>query len=269
MFERDKDQLRRLGVPIRTEQAYGMEEPGYRIDRREYELRDLRLEPDEVAALALAVELVAPTELALPLAKVSARAPEPVPLEVPPARLPLDVAVVDELAAAVIDRRRVRFPYRTADGRSEDRTVEPFGVVRRRRAWYVVGRDTTRDGLRGFRFDRMTGPVEVLEPARAFEPPADLDLAAVVSGPEAQPVDVDLLVGPDAVWDVLVRGGADLGPGPDGTRRMRVAGLDRVRDTAWLLAIAPDAAVVGPEDVRAAVRSALLRVVAAHEGATP
>lgn len=264
MFERDKDQLRRLGVPIRTEQAYGMEEPGYRIDRREYELRDLRLEPDEVAALALAAELVAPRDLALPLAKISARAPDPLPVEAPPARLPLDVAAVDGLAAAVLDRRRVRFPYRTADGREEERTIEPYGVVRRRRAWYVVGRDTSRDALRGFRLDRMTGPVAVLDPPGGYTIPAGLDLAAVVSGPEAQPVTVELEVGPDAVWDVLARGGVDLGPGPDGTRRMRVDGLDRIRDMAWLLAISPDAAVTAPPDLRAGVIEALQRIAAAH-----
>lgn len=264
MFERDKEQLRRLGVPIRTEQAYGMDEPGYRIDRREYELRDLRLEPDEVAALALAAELVAPQELALAVAKVAARAPDPVPLDAPPARLPLDVAAVDDLGTAVVDRRRVRFPYRTADGREEVRTIEPYGVVRRRRAWYVVGRDAAREALRGFRLDRMTGPVEMLEPAGAYTIPAGIDLAAVVSGPEARPVSVELAVGPAAVWDVLARGGVDVGVEPDGTRRMRVDGLDRVRDMAWLLAISPDAAVVAPEDVRADVAAALRRVVEAH-----
>ncbi len=269
MFERDKELLRSLGVPIRTEQAYGMEEPGYRIDRREYELRDLRLEPDEVAALALAAELVAPSELALPLAKVSARAPEPAPLAPPPARVPLDVAAADGVAAAVIERRRIRFGYVTADGRSQERTVEPYGVVRRRRAWYVVGRDVDRDALRGFRFDRMSAPPAPLGPPGAYTVPEGVDLGAVVSGPEARPVTVELLVGEDAVWDVAVRGGCDLGAGPGGTRRMRVDGVDRVRDMAWLLAISPDAAVVGPDDVRAEVEASLRRIVAAHAEVLP
>jgi proteasome accessory factor B len=268
MFERDKEQLRGLGVPIRTEQGYGMEEPGYRIHRREYELRDLHLEPDEVAALALAVEMVAPDELALALAKVAARSPEVADLATPPARLPLDLDPVDGLAAAVLERRRIRFPYRTVDGRDEERTLEPYGVVRRRRAWYVVGRDAARDAVRVFRLDRMTGAPEVLDPAAAFEVPGGVDHAAAVRGPEADPVEVELEVGPAGVWDVAARGGRDVGPGSgEGTRRMRVAGVDRVRDLPWLLAIAPDAAVTAPDDVRVTVRAALGRVLARHGGA--
>jgi proteasome accessory factor B len=266
MFERDKEFLRALGVPIRTEQAYGMEEPGYRIDRREYELRDLRFEADEVAALAVAVELVAPDQLALALAKVSARAPDPAPLPLPPARLPLDVTATDAVARAVLERRRVRFPYRTADGREEERTVEPYGAVRRRRAWYLVGRDVDRDGLRGFRLDRMTGPLRTLDPSGAFEVPPDLDLGAVVAGPDPQQVTVVLDVAPAGIRDVLRRGGVDVGPGADGTRRLRVHGVDRTRDLAWLLAVAPDAAVVAPAEVRADVEAALQRIVAAHAG---
>ena len=268
MFERDKEHLRGLGVPIRTEQAYGMEEPGYRIHRREYELRDLHLEPDEVAALALAAGMVAPDELALALAKVAARSPDAVDVEPAPARLRLDLEAVDGLAAAVLERRCIRFPYRTVDGRDEERTVEPYGVVRRRRAWYVVGRDVARAAVRVFRLDRMTAPPQILEPSASFEVPGDLDLAAAVRGPEAAPVEVELEVGPAAVWDVASRGGRDLGPGSrEGTRRMRLGGVDPIRDLPWLLAVSPDAAVTEPDDLRARVRSALERVLARHGGA--
>ncbi len=268
MFERDKEQLRALGVPIRTEQAYGMEEPGYRIHRREYELRDLHLEPDEVAALALAAELVAPDNLALAMAKIAARSPASVELDAPPTRMTLDLDPVDGIAAAVLERRRIRFPYRTVDGRTEERTLEPYGVVRRRRAWYVVGRDTARAALRVFRLDRMTDAAVALDPAGAFEVPDDVDLAAAVQGPEAASVAVELEVGPAAVWDVATRGGRDLGPGTtEGGRRMRVDGLDPVRDLPWLLAIAPDAAVVSPPGLRATVVAALERVIARHGGA--
>lgn len=267
MFERDKEHLRGLGVPVRTEQAYGMEEPGYRIHRREYELRDLHLEPDEVAALALAVGMVAPDDLALALAKVAARSPLSVDLDEPPVRLPLDLDPVDGLAAAVLERRRIHFPYRSVDGRSEERTVEPYGVVRRRRAWYVVGRDTARDALRVFRLDRMIAAPVVLEPGGAFEPPTELDLAAAVRGPEATPMRVELEVGPGAIWDVAARGGQDLGPGlREGTRRMALEGLDAVRDLPWLLAIAPDAAVTSPAELRRTVRTALEGVLARHGG---
>lgn len=272
MFERDKETLRALGIPVETRQDFGMDDPGYLIDRRSYELRGVDLDADEVAALALAVDLVGGSELgALPLAKVAARAPDPSPLAAPPARVGLPVTDVDAFAPAIVERRVVRFSYRTADGRTGIRTVDPYGVVRRRRAWYLVGRDHDRDALRGFRTDRMLDDLVVLDAAAAFVVPEGLDLGAVVSGPDVAPVDVEFDAGPEGAWALVARGAVDAGPGgvaSDGatTRRMQLHGVDPVRDRAWLLGLAPDAAVRAPEELRQDLRDALAAVVAAHEG---
>lgn len=264
MFERDKEMLRSLGVPIETRQDAGMDDPGYLIDRRVYELRGVDLDADEVAALALAVDMVGASEGALPLAKVAAHAPDPSPLERPPTRVGLSIEAVDPLAAAVVERRVVRFEYRTADGRSGTRTVEPYGIVHRRRAWYLVGLDRDRGEPRGFRTDRMLGAPEVLDPPGAFERPAGVDLAAVISGPDVPPVSVTLEVVPAGRWAVETRGGNDLGPSDDDRRRMRIDGVDPVRDRAWLLGISPESAVSGPPEVRRSVEAALEAVLAAH-----
>jgi proteasome accessory factor B len=277
MFERDKETLRNLGVPIETRQDFGMEDAGYLIDRRAYELHDVDLDADEVAALALAVDMIGASEGALPLAKVAARAPEPAALSVPPTRIGLEVTAVDPVAAAIVERRTVRFDYRTADGRSGRRTVDPYGIVRRRRAWYLVGRDHERDGLRGFRFDRVSGAIAIDSTPDCFPAPGDIDLAAVVAGPEPRPIDVDLAVLEAGRWAVSARGGAllpdevdpdDVRADGDGDqwsgRRMRVTGLDPQRDRAWLLAIAPEAALVAPGELRLGIREALERVVAGH-----
>jgi len=264
MFERDKDALRTLGIPVETRQDFGMDDPGYLIDRRNYELRGVDLDAEEVAALAVAVEMVGAQEGALPLAKVAARAPEPAPLDLPTMRVDLPVTDVDSFATAIIERRAVRFAYRTADGRSGVRTVEPYGIVRRRRAWYVVGRDRDREGPRGFRTDRMLGALEILEPAGDFEVPEGLDLGAVVSGPEVPTVDVLFDAAHEGQWALHARGGTDEGSGTAGARRIAVGGVDPIRDRAWLLGIAPDAAVVTPDDLRNDLEGALRRVVDAH-----
>lgn len=268
MFERDKEALRSLGVPIETRQDFGMEDPGYLIDRRTYELRDIDLDAEEVAALALAVDMIGASEGALPLAKVAARAPAAAPLDAPPTRIGLEVTAVDPVAAAIVERRTVRFEYRTADGRSGPRAVDPYGIVRRRRAWYLVGRDHDRDDLRGFRFDRMLGALEIADAVGTFTPPEGVDLAAVVSGPSPVPIDVELDVAEAGRWTVAARGGRDLGAASqhvgDGRRRMLVAGLDPQRDRAWLLAVAPEAAVVLPAELAAELRTALERLVAVH-----
>jgi proteasome accessory factor B len=268
MFERDKEALRSLGVPIETRQDFGMEDPGYLIDRRTYELRDIDLDAEEVAALALAVDMIGASEGALPFAKVAARAPAAAPLDAPPTRIGLEVTAVDPVAAAIVERRTVRFSYRTADGRSGPRTIDPYGIVRRRRAWYLVGRDHARDDLRGFRFDRMLGALEIADDRNTFEPPEGVDLAAVVSGPSPVPIDVELDVIETGRWAVAARGGRDVGassrPDGDGRRRMLVSGLDQQRDRAWLLAVAPEAAVVRPADVAEELRVALERIVTVH-----
>ena len=268
MFERDKEALRAMGVPIETRQDFGMDDPGYLIDRRAYELRDVDLDAEEVAALALAVDMLGPEDGALALAKVAARAPDPAPLDAPATRVGIPVTDVDRLAPAIVERRRVRFSYRTADGRSGQRTVEAYGIVRRRRAWYLVGRDVDRDALRGFRFDRMLDDVELLDPPRAFEAPNGIDLTAVVSGPEVPLVEVVIDAAPEGVWTIASRGGTEIGPTQDGVHRMRVEDVDPVRDRAWLLGMAPEAAVRRPDDLRDDIARALERVAAAHAPAS-
>jgi proteasome accessory factor B len=259
MFERDKEALRAYGIPVETRQDFGMDDPGYLIDRRVYELRGIDLDAEEVGALAVAVEMVGSSEGALPLAKVAARAPDPVAIDPPPARVGIPLTGMDAFAAPIVERRVVRFSYRTADGRSGVRTVEPYGIVRRRRAWYLVGRDQDREGPRGFRTDRMIGDLEVIGPPGAFTVPEDLDLGAVVSGPEVAPVSVRFSSEADGRWALAARGGTE-----DEDGSIRVDGVDPVRDRAWLLGIAPEAAVLEPPDLRAAIRGALDRVRAAH-----
>ncbi len=264
MFERDKEQLRAMGVPIETRQEFGMDDPGYLIDRRAYELRDVDLDAEEVAALAIAVSMLGPEAGSLALAKVAARAPDPAPVDVPPTRVAIPVSEVDTFAGAIVDRRVVRFDYRTADGRTGRRTVEPYGIVRRRRAWYLVGRDVDRGSPRGFRTDRMLGEVEILDPSGAFEVPEGFDLAAVVTGPDIPTTDVTIDASPEGRWAIAARGGTDTGPGDDGTRRFALQGIDPVRDMAWLLGTSPDSGLRAPDELVGTVRRALLRVAEVH-----
>src|ERR1700761_7245971 len=58
MFERDKEDLRDLGVPLETGLNHPFDEdPGYRIRQQAYELPELRLEADEAAMLGLAAQV--------------------------------------------------------------------------------------------------------------------------------------------------------------------------------------------------------------------
>jgi proteasome accessory factor B len=65
MFERDKDELRELGIPLETGTNAGSDdEVGYRISRQAYELPEILLEPDEAAVIGLAAKVWQRAELA-------------------------------------------------------------------------------------------------------------------------------------------------------------------------------------------------------------
>src|SRR3954467_12458375 len=58
MFERDKEDLRDLGIPLETgtNSAYGAE-PGSRIAGRDYAPPEITLEPDEASDVGLAARM--------------------------------------------------------------------------------------------------------------------------------------------------------------------------------------------------------------------
>src|SRR5215212_2855042 len=124
-FERDKDELRSLGVPIEVGQIdpYFDDEPGYRIRADEFALPDISLESDEAGKLAAA-------GLDLDLGA----------LEIAQPRLSADEPSFDVFWEATLARRPVTFDYRRP-GYDEPLTrhLEPWGVVRFSGRWYVVG----------------------------------------------------------------------------------------------------------------------------------
>lgn len=279
MFERDKDELRRLGIPVETRPVPRSQSGyGYIIDRGDYELPEVDLTRDEVAALAVAVRIGESRPGRLGLTKLATRAPDPVPGgegSAPPAEAVADAARVavradplEELAEPLLEHRAVRFGYRTGGGRSGPRTVDPYAVVARRGAWYLVGRDHDRDDLRTFRLDRMTTGIEPVGDAGAFELPADLDVQAAVSGPERETVEVTLSLDPTLWWEAERRGGRATGDrhGERPVYRFEAADPERLRP--WVLSLGPRVEVLAPSGLREAV-AADLRGVLQHVTGAP
>lgn len=261
MFERDKDELRRLGVPIEVRDLLFGDEVGYVVSRVEYEVPDVDLTAEEVAALAVALQLTGTEGTRLALAKLAARAPDPLKAgDAPPVRVAVAPDPVDAVADAVVSRTALRFTYRTAAGDVRERTVDPYGVVQRRGSWYLVGRDHDRDAVRAFRLDRIeTRPQTVGSPG-AFDHPDDLDVAAAVTGPETETVDVEVAVTDEARWAVELRGGTDTGRRHGELPVLEVPGVDPVRDRSWLLGLGPQVEVLSPASLRDEVVAALRRV---------
>ena len=168
-FERDKDELRSMGIPLRVETVPGTlpEVDGYRIPREEYSLRDPGLTTEELAALHLAasavqVEGLPATEGLLKLGGLVTEGVRDLGVHVAP--LPADPNLA-RLFGAVSSRRQVRLHYR-----DEERTVDPYRLEFQRGRWYLTGFDHLRDEERNYRLDRIDGGVEVLE-GPSFDPP--------------------------------------------------------------------------------------------------
>ncbi len=190
MFERDKAELRDLGVPLETGRTSAFDtEDGYRISRRTYELPPVEFDPAEAAAVGLAARLWQSATLGGParaaLVKLRAGGTDVDPSGTPGAVPHIDAGDpgLPAMLEAARTARLVRFDYlKSGSGTTQRRTVEPWGVLSWRRRWYLVGFDRDRGEPRSFRLSRIVGDVQARGPADAFTRPESVDLMSYVTG---------------------------------------------------------------------------------------
>ena len=189
MFERDKAELRDLGVPLETGRNSVFDaDDGYRITRREYELPAIEFDPAEAAAVGLAARLWQSAALGTParsaLIKLRAGGTD---VEAASGGILPHVDASDPSLPTFLEAARharaVRFDYlKSGSGQPERRDVEPWGVLSWRRRWYVVGFDRAREDVRSFRLSRVQGDVTPYGKPDAFERPEKVDLLDAVAG---------------------------------------------------------------------------------------
>ncbi|GAA4633686.1 WYL domain-containing protein [Actinoallomurus vinaceus] len=261
MFERDKEELRELGIPLEMG-SDGDEEAGYRIQRQAYELPEIQLTPDEAAVLGLAARVWHRASLAeaasgalLKLRAAGIDTDEAASLGVEP-RVGADEPAFPALWRAVRDRRSVTFEYQGV-GRSgpQRRHLEPWGVVSRRGRWYVAGHDRDRGETRVFRLSRIRGEVVADGPAGAVTVPEGVDLREVVTSmggpaPARRTATVRLRRG---AADGIRRWAANIRRDDDewDLAELTFAEVERLAD--YLAGFADDVVVVDPPDIRDAM----------------
>ncbi len=195
-FERDKDELREMGVPVETgsNSAWFEDEVGYRIRRDAYALPEVAFAPDEMAVLGLAARawqqasLAGAASTALLKLRASGVDPDEIAIAGIDPRVDASEAAFAPLWEAVRDRRAVRFAYRRPGADAAQRHVEPWGVVSWHGRWYLVGHDRDRGASRVFRLSRITGPVRPLGGAGAVVVPAGVDVRRLVREANEAPV---------------------------------------------------------------------------------
>ena len=211
MFERDKEDLRDLGVPVvtGTDALWFEDETGYRIDRDTYALPPIELDAEELAVVGLASRVWQQASLAGPaaqaLTKLTALGVEtdeggPAGLE---PRIRTAEPAFEPLYTATRDHQPVSFTYRKPDGESAVREVEPWAVVSRSGRWYLVGRDRQREAARVFRLSRIESNVRRLGRPGQYQVPEGLDAQKMI-GTVGPPQD-------DRIAVVRVRAGRGAG----------------------------------------------------------
>jgi proteasome accessory factor B len=279
MFERDKDELRELGIPLETGANAGVDdEVGYRISRQAYELPEIMLEPDEAAVLGLAAKVWQRAELAgaaagglLKLRAAGIDAEETNQPGIEP-RLQTEEAAFGPLWRAVRDRRPVTFGYQGV-GRSspQRRHLEPWGVVNRHGKWYVAGFDRDRGEERVFRLSRIDGPVSLTGPLGTVVVPPGTDVRKSVRDWDGEPPPVrtaELRIRSGTGHGLRRRVISDKPAGAGGGSDEEQWDLVRTRfsDAGWyadyIASFGADVVVLEPVDLREAVIRKLKGVLA-------
>ena len=289
MFERDKDELRSLGIPIEVghlDRAFD-DEPGYRVERAAFELPEIDLEPDEAAVLGLAARvwqhagLASATSDALVKLKAAGVSVDRTALNVAQPQLAVEEPAFEAFWSATQTRTPVAFSYRTSgSAQATLRHLQPWGVVSYRGRWYAVGHDIDRDAPRLFRLSRVRGEVTADGQAASFEVPEGTDIRALARNlaPPAGDQLARLLAKPGAALG-LRRHARQSPVEPVETQAAssdEPAGWDRLEVTYGrqdalvdeVLSYGADVIVEAPEELRSRV-VARLRVVAEATGGAP
>jgi proteasome accessory factor B len=272
MFERDKDTLREVGIPVELAPTDVWEvEHGYRIPKDSYYLPDVSFTPEEVWALFVAAHAPGEEgEAEQAFRKLSTGAETNVLTAMAERTATPGVDAsgphLGAIADALARRRAVRFRYRPTTGKRGQRAVDPYSLVFRGGNWYLVGLDRSRGEIRSFRLSRILSAVK--EVGAASAPPQGFDASRVLeAGPwglGAPAEKARVAFSPKVAWwaiastprvNVLKRR-------RDGWIEVEVPAAQSESFASWVLSFGPDARVYAPRAVRDEVVARLEALIA-------
>lgn len=265
-FERDKSELRRMGIPIEMVTLGGDQagEGGYTVDRKSFLLADLKLTDEEREALELAIATVRMGALVGEgaLWKLGGERAAKVPATSVNIQMTDDVLVA--LSSGVIERKTLTFAYK-----GERRTVDPYGLLARGGFWYLVGHDHLRGAQRVFRVDRIESAIGVGSKG-SFDRPVGFDLTKAVPTErdmlaDGESVETHAVVRVDGVLAsrVLEEFGEKsvVATNADGSIDFSIPCANLAAFRSWLFAMVDRAEVLSPPFVRDHVVAALREMV--------
>ncbi|NKX53955.1 helix-turn-helix transcriptional regulator [Arthrobacter mobilis] len=280
LFERDKEALRDMGVPVETFSEdtffdHDQSASRYRIDRRAYRLPELAFTAEETAVLSLASRLWQQASLGSAAARAVRRldvrgalAESDTLIGVEP-RLRTAEPAFEDMLAAVLERYPVSFGYRSGSARETSvRRVEPWGLGNRFGNWYLVGRDMDKDKERTFRLSRVTTTVKKLP--GSFERPEGFTMRAALAAldPRRREQTAGLLLRPGRA-NVFRTGTPGERPAESGWDRVEYRFNDVEVLAEEIAAHGAQVRVVSPPELAEAVRRRLEGALAAAQEPAP
>lgn len=258
MFERDKDDLRNLGIEIEvgTFDPLFEDETGYRIKPESYQFQLGDVNATEIALLSLAAEAWRGASLGSSalsalnkLHAIGVESDSELLLGLAPTAV-IDDRNLEIAISAITSRTVLAFNYLSEDLVSQNRALEPYAVTTRYGHWYVLGRDLDRGAIRIFRLDRISGEMKLQGRAASFETPDEIDVDAAFSiSDDLRTAQIFLRDGRGLNLRSRAIVVADQSP-PDGWQRFEIEYRDHQRFVEELLWYGNDLVVASPQELR-------------------
>lgn len=187
MFERDKDELRSLGIEIEVKGIDPLfeDEQGYLIRSETFQLRDNEFSKEELLYLTMAANLWHDTALGsdskAALLKIqSLSGPiESDAVNTPALRDSESAALLSSAFEAVDAEQLIKFGYK-----GKDRTAQPFGLYTKDGFWYLVAREENE--VKSFKLLRIEGKIVKEGKAGSFKKPPEFDLIKFLSNSRSE-----------------------------------------------------------------------------------
>ena len=184
MFERDKDNLRSLGIAIDVGNFDPLfnDEAGYRIKSENYRLDLGRITPTEVSLLSLAADAwqgaAFADQVQSAILKLSSIGVPADPIDIPglSPKLANSSKDLETITSAIGNSDYLVFDYLSSSLLAEEREIIPISLSNKSGFWYVSGVDKGVEEVRTFRLDRVQGAIAVRKNRETFEFPSDFEL---------------------------------------------------------------------------------------------
>ena len=269
MFERDKDDLRSLGIAIEVGSFDPLfnDEAGYRIKSENYQLDLGEITPTEMSLLSLAADAWQGAAFAeqaqSAILKLSSIGVPADPIDIPgfSPKLSNSSKDLETIAGAIASSDFLIFDYLSPSLLAETREVIPVALSNKSGFWYVSGVDTGVEEVRTFRLDRVQGAIAVRKNKEHFEFPSEFELDSIDSASPNRFALIDVRKGKGHALRALAASVTDLGEWDQ--IKVPIYSVDFL--TAQILWHGHDVFVQEPADLRENVVHQLQALVGNHE----